>query len=299
MKSYPSPIDDSDILKMRSLLREPGNELDIADFNELIALESIRTRTRLWRDQENELLGFAFVDDFNNLCSVIGEKYGSADLEGEIVRWGENCIRQRKLETGEPATLDASCAADNWQRLAFLEQYGFHRETVVTLHYERSLLDIIPRIVIPKGFLLRPVQGEDQAESLAALHRAAFRTEHMTLEYRLAMMRAPGYDPSLDLSIEASNGEPVAFCICSIAEEENKRDGTKNGYTDPIGVDPRFQRQGLSKAILSAGLHALQNRQLECAKLGTSSENISMQRLADALGFRVVSEQIWFSKEVD
>jgi mycothiol synthase len=299
MKSYPSPIDDSDILEMRSLLREPGSELAMADFNELIALESIRARICLWRDQANELLAFAFVDDFNNLCFAMGEIYGAADLGVEIVEWGENCIRQRMLQTGEPATLDACCWADNLRRIAFLDRFGFHRDNVRTLHYERSLLDSIPSIVIPNGFFLRSVQGEEQAQSLAALHRAAFGTEHMTLQYRLAMMRAPGYDPSLDLFIEAANGEPVAFCICSIAEEENKRDDTKKGYTDPVGVDPRFQGQGLGKAILSAGLHALQNRQLGCAKLGTSSENISMQRLAEALGFRVVSEQIWFSKEVD
>jgi hypothetical protein len=51
--------------------------------------------------------------------------------------------------------------------------------------------------------------------------------------------------------------------------------------------------------VLAAGLNTLRNRQLDCAKLGTSSENISMQRLAETLGFQVVSEHFWFSKEVD
>jgi mycothiol synthase len=299
MKFDLSPFDNSDIPEMRSLLRIPGNELEIADFNELIALEAIRAHTRLWRDQARQLLAFAFVDEFNNLCFAIGEENNCSSLEKAIVNWGEGCIRQRRLETGEPATLDTSCSADNLQRLAFLEKYGFHRENVRTLRYERRLIDSVPRVAIPQGFFLRSVQGDEQAEPLAALHRAAFGTDHMTLEYRLAMMRAPGYDPSLDLFIEALEGEPVAFCICSIAEEENKRDGTKNGYTDPIGVDPRFQGQGFGKAILAAGLNALQNRQLEFAKLGTSSENISMQRLAEALGFRLVSERVWFSKNVD
>jgi mycothiol synthase len=300
MKFDPSPFDNSDILEMRSLLRKPGNELEIADFNELIALEAIRANTRLWRDQARQLLlAFAFVDDFTNLCFAVGEENNCASLEEAIVKWGEECIRHRKLKTGEPATLDASCSAENPRRLAFLEKFGFHREKVRTLHYQRSLHDSIPHAVIPQGFILRSVQGEEQAEALAALHRAAFGTGYMSLEYRLAMMRAPSYDPSLDLFIEASNGKPVAFCTCSIAEEENKRDGTKNGYTDPIGVDPHYQRQGFGKAILAAGLKALQNRQLEFAKLGTSSENISMQRLAETLGFRVVSEHIWFTKEVD
>ncbi len=244
-------------------------------------------------------MAFAFVDDFNNLCFTIDEENSSTPLEKAIVDWGEECIRLRKLETGEPGALDASCSTKNRRRIALLEKFGFHRDNVRTLRYERSLLDSIPHVAIPQGFFLRSVQGEGQAEPLAALHRAAFGTGHMTREYRLAMMRIPGYDPSLDLFIEDSNGQPVAFCICSIAEEENERANTRNGYTDPIGVDPRYQRQGFGKAVLAAGLNALKSRRLECAKLGTSSENISMQRLAETLGFRVVSEHVWFSKEVE
>ncbi len=283
---------------MRSLLQQPGNELEIADFDELIALVYIQDYLKIWRNQAGSLMAFAFVDDFNNLCFALDEKYRSEALEIELVGWGEKCIRQRKFETGELATLDAICDARNQSRLKFLEKHGFQQVNERTLHYERSLLTPIPQVALPDGFYLRSVQGEDQAESLAGLHRAAFGTEHMTLEYRLAMMRAPNYDPDLDIFIETSSGEPLAFCICSIAKEENERDGSKNGYTDPIGVDPRFQGQGFGTAILLAGLQALYKRGMECAKLGTSNENIPMQRLAESVGFRVVSEKIWFSKAV-
>jgi len=288
----------SDILDMRSLLQQPGNELEIADFDELIALVYIQDYLKIWRNQAGSLMAFAFVDDFNNLCFALDEKYRSEALEIELVGWGEKCIRQRKFETGELATLDAICDARNQSRLKFLKKHGFQQVNERTLYYERSLLTPIPQVALPDGFYLQSVQGEDQAESLAGLHRAAFGTEHMTLEYRLAMMRAPNYDPDLDIFIETSSGEPLAFCICSIAKEANERDGSKNGYTDPIGVDPRFQGQGFGTAILLAGLQALYKRGLECAKLGTSNENIPMQRLAESVGFRVVSEKIWFSKAV-
>lgn len=288
----------SDILDMRSLLQQPGNELEIADFDELIALVYIQDYLKIWRNQAGSLMAFAFVDDFNNLCFALDEKYRSEALEIELVGWGEKCIRQRKFETGELATLDAICDARNQSRLKFLKKHGFQQVNERTLYYERSLLTSIPQVALPDGFYLQSVQGEDQAESLAGLHRAAFGTEHMTLEYRLAMMRAPNYDPDLDIFIETSSGEPLAFCICSIAKEENERDGSKNGYTDPIGVDPRFQGQGFGTAILLAGLQALYKRGMECAKLGTSNENIPMQRLAESVGFRVVSEKIWFSKAV-
>ena len=50
--------------------------------------------------------------------------------------------------------------------------------------------------------------GEQEAEALAALHRAAFGTDHMTVEERLAIMRAPGYLPELDL-LAATPGRRV------------------------------------------------------------------------------------------
>jgi ribosomal protein S18 acetylase RimI-like enzyme len=292
-------LNQSDILDMRSLLQQSGNELDIADFYELIALEKIQANMKIWRNQAGYLIAFAFVDDFNNLCFALDENNGSEALEIELVDWGEKCIRQRRFETGDFATLDASSNMNNLRRLKFLEKHGFQRINERTLHYERCLLAPIPRVALPDRCYLRSAQGEEQAESLAALHRAAFGTEHMTLEYRLSMMRVPNYDPDLDIYIDTSSGEPLAFCICSIAKEENERDGSKNGYTDPIGVHPHYQGQGFGAAALLAGLQALQKRGLDCAKLGTSSENLPMQRLAESVGFRVVSEKIWFTKAVN
>ncbi len=157
----------SDILDMRSLLQQPGNELEIADFDELIALVYIQEYLKIWRNQAGSLMAFAFVDDFNNLCFALDEKYRSEALEIELVGWGEKCIRQRKFETGELATLDASCDARNQSRLKFLKKHGFQQVNERTLHYERSLLTPIPQVALPDGFYLRSVQGEDQAESLA------------------------------------------------------------------------------------------------------------------------------------
>jgi mycothiol synthase len=289
---------ESDCLEMRAMLKQSGNELATGDFDELIALPTIRAGTRLWRNQAGHLIAFAFVDDFNNLCFALDEEIAPAAVEADLVGWGVAYLQRRNSDQDEQATLDASCSADNPTRLAFLEKYGFKRDEVRSLYYERSLRIPILETVLPDGFSLRTVTGEEQAGLLAALHRAAFGTEHMTLEYRLAMMRVPDYDPSLDLYIEAPGGKPVAFCVCSIASEENQKGGRLTGYTDPIGVDSGYQGRGLGKAVLIAGLQALKSRGMEWAKLGTSSQNTAMQRLAESVGFQVVSQKLWFSKIV-
>ena len=115
----------------------------------------------------------------------------------------------------------------------------------------------------------------------------------MTAEGRLAIMRAPQYDPELDLVAVAPNGELAAFCICGFEDS-----GRQVGYTDPIGTHAHYKRRGLGKAMVTAGLHALRDRGAKSAELGTSSENVVMQRLAEALGFIIVSESLWFCRVV-
>jgi hypothetical protein len=42
----------------------------------------------------------------------------------------------------------------------------------------------------------------------------------------------------------------------------------------------------------------LKQRGVDTAVLGTSSENVAMQRLAASVGFRVESAKVWFEKQV-
>ena len=55
-------------------------------------------------------------------------------------------------------------------------------------------------------------------------------------------------------------------------------------------------RQGLALALLHTGLHMLRQRGMDTARLGTSSENIAMQGVAQAAGFQIESSTLWFSK---
>jgi mycothiol synthase len=115
----------------------------------------------------------------------------------------------------------------------------------------------------------------------------------MTVDYRLAMMNTPQYIQELDLVVVTPNDELAAFCVCGFDDPDKKI-----GYTDPIGTHPSYQRIGLGKAITSAGLIALKNAGANTVRLGTSSENVAMQKLASVLGFICVSEKLWFSKAI-
>lgn len=293
MKSY-LLREESDIQLMRDLIEHLPHESTIVDFEENMLLTAVRARTRLWQDN-GHVIGFAFVDEYNNLRFEVEAQSRSAQLEDEIMAWGIICVKKRNVQTSADHTLDAALRADHTWQIAMLERGGFVRANERTLCFARSLSEPLVPHAFPGGFSLRSVTGVDEVERLVTLHRAAFGTENMTVAQRLAIMQAPGYERELDLVAVTPEGELAAFCICSF---EDETDGDRVGFTDPVGTHLDYQQRGLGKAIVTAGLHRLRDKGVSIVKLSTSSANIPMQRLAHSLGFTCVSEKLWFSKVV-
>jgi len=270
----------------------------IVDLRELLTLRHVQDCTRLWLEPEGRVIAFALVDHYSNLHFEYDPQAEHPGIEAEVVAWGVECIRRAIQEGGAASTLDASCRSDDTARILLLERHGFVRQETRSLRLIRPLDEPIPAPNLPAGFTVRHVAGEQEVEALVALHRAAFGTENMTVEERLAMMRVPEYDAVLDLIAIAPDGRLAAYCMCSVSQEENKRTARKEGYTDPVATHPDFRRRGLARALLLAGLHRLKQRGIETAVLGTSSDNHAMLRAAQAVGFGVQSETLWFSKPV-
>lgn len=270
----------------------------VVDLHELLALPTVQANTRLWFAEDGQMVGFAFVDSYQNLRFEFDPQTAPTDMDSKIVKWGVVCIQRAMQERGELLTLDASCRDDDTARLALLARHGFVQEEIRSLQMVRALDAPISEAQLPAGFTIRSVAGEQEVEALVALHRAAFDTENMTIEERLAMMRVPEYETVLDLLAVAPDGTLAATCMCTISQEENERTGRNEGHADPVATHPDYQRLGLAKALLLTGLHELKRRGMETAVLGTSSQNIPMQRTAEAVGFQVQSTKLWFAKPV-
>ena len=256
------------------------------DIEENLASENVRANTRIWFDNDHPI-GWAYVDDFSNLRWEFDSQYDEA-IGTEIVAWGETCIRRSK-----GTSLDASCKESHTERISFLNRNGFHQTETTSIFLTRDLSKPIPEPKLPQGFIIRPIKGMEEAEVVASTHRAAFGTEHMTTERRIAIMSTSEYDPSLDLVITAPDGSIAAYCSCSINEEE------KAGDTDPVATHPNYQRRGLARALLLTGMLLLKERGMISAHLGTSGDNLAMQKTARSVGFTVEYKNLWFSKEVN
>jgi ribosomal protein S18 acetylase RimI-like enzyme len=280
------------VIEIRRLLKQLGKNSTISDFEEHIQMDAARDSLRCWQSGDI-LLAFAYVDAYANLCFEIAPGSTTPKMEKEIVNWGVSVQKQRNLASGESATLDHSCETSNTDRLAFLQRNGFIEEDIRSLFFSRSLLEPLPISSFPAGYNWRSVTPDDPIETLVDLHRSAFGTAQMTVEYRQAIMSAPQYEMDLDLVAIAPDNSLAAFCICGIDEND-----PTVGYTDPIGTHQAHQKKGLAKTLVIEGLRLLKKRGVEKVEIGTSSENIAMQQLALALGFSCVSEKHWFSKEI-
>ncbi len=260
------------------------------DLHELLQSAAVQANTRLWFD-DNQLIAFALVDEYNNLLfDCLPDQL--TELEDDIIEWGLSRLNS------EARSLDANCRESDTARVVFLEKYGFVRTSTETISMRRDLDKPIPDPVLPTGFIIRSVQGEEEAEALAELHRLAFDSDYVTTEVRLTWMRVPEYDSSLDLVAIAPDGTFAAYCMCSINYEQNQITGNLEGQTDPVGTHPRYQKLGLARALLLTGLSLLKERGMKTACLGTSSDNIAMQKTAHSAGFYISHKKIWFEKAI-
>jgi len=269
----------------------------VTDLQEAMGRPSICETTRLWFADQGELAAFAYVlEPYNNLVFEVASSY-ETKIDRDLVAWGMTCA---SYSEDDPAanTLDICCRDDDLRRMALLERQGFSRIEGNTVRMMRSLDDPLPPPRLPEDFSIRSIEGENEVDPLVALHRAAFGTTNMTREERLAIMRAPDYDASLDLIVIAPDGHFAAYCTCSISPIGNRLTGKKIGHTDPVATHPDYQRRGLAQALLLRGAQLLKDRGMELAILGTSSDNSAMQKAAQAAGFHVYSRTVWFSKPI-
>jgi ribosomal protein S18 acetylase RimI-like enzyme len=270
-----------------------------ADLYEELADPGTQASVRLWEDASHELAGFVYVSQYQNLVDVFEASQFNSSIETEMMGWAAAAVQLRSQEKGERLTLDASAREADLPRLAFLERNGFKPHPEASILMARPLDLPVPEPVLPAGFSIRPMGGEAEIEAYVALHRAAFGTGNMTVAHRRAIMSTPSYIPALDLVAAAPNGELAAFCVCQIFPDDKSRGGGhKEGWTDPIGTHPAYQRLGLAKALILTGMRLLKARGLDTALLGTNSENNAMQHTAKAVGFRIVSNTLWYSKPV-
>jgi predicted N-acetyltransferase YhbS len=126
---------------------------------------------------------------------------------------------------------------------------------------------------LPDGFML-----VDRALRTLGPHPMRHRNGE---EVEARLRQCSLYDPELDLAVSAADGQVVGYALFWFDPV------TKVGLVEPLRVEDEYQRRGLARAMLAAGLDRLAARGAQRLKAGYSAD--AARALYMSAGFRVTS----------
>ena len=98
--------------------------------------------------------------------------------------------------------------------------------------------------------------------------------------------QCPLYDPALDLAVETADGRVAGYSLYWFDPI------TRVGLVEPVRVEDEFQRRGLARAMLSAGIDRLVSKGAQRVKV--SYETDAAAALYQGVGFRPTSTTTWY-----
>jgi ribosomal protein S18 acetylase RimI-like enzyme len=271
---------------------------------------------QLWY-QADRLIGFAWLQPPSTLqFDVSAATTGQSELVDRILNWASE--RQLAFATGYPFYLDLQSMTE-WAEairtlparpsdrrrflvtsvmerdatgVARLLQHGFTATAHCNPHLARSL-DPIQPLTLPEGITVRAVE-RDEFASRVAIHRAAWAPSTGFSLERYLQVRAFSniFDPELDLVAVDKAGNFLSCCICWADS------GSGIGFIEPFGTHPDARGQGISQAMVRAGLHRLKDRGMTRARIYTAGFNHQAIRLYEACGFRLRDREITYLKQL-
>jgi ribosomal protein S18 acetylase RimI-like enzyme len=202
------------------------------------------------------------------------------------------------LRGGQSALLVRVFDSDT-RRIAALKTLGYTESAPESVSFRIDLAKPLPTRAPPSGFRLRDCLGIDP-ERRAAAHRDAWNDlseiglpdarSSFSADVYLGLRNAPGYDPALDILVEAPSGELVANCIAWA-------DGlSRVGTFEPVGTHARYRRQGLARLAVQEGLRRLQKRGMRFGRVSTAHFNAPAIAAYSASGFELHDRASWWSK---
>ena len=185
-------------------------------------------------------------------------------------------VWERALEAIDSSSLDAVevlARDDDVELLGLLADAGFvagDDEYGITWMNADDRPDVA---LLPEGFVL-----VDRAREITGPHPMRRRNGD-GVEVRLRQCSL--YDPTLDLAVEAPEGDAAGYALFWFDPL------TRVGLVEPMRVEDAYQRRGLARAMLTAGLDRLAERGARRLKVGYATD--VARSLYVGAGFRVTS----------
>lgn len=264
---------------------------------------------RLWEGAGGQLVGFGQTWVPQDAPTGDGFLYWRLHpgargdgIEGELIAWGGQRIREATRGRGLDARLISSAREHDAYSRGVLTQHGM---APIRYFYKmsRPLGEPIEDTPLPEGFTLRHVASDADIAAWVDAYNLSF-IDHWnhhprTVESHRHWLRHPSYQPERDLIAVAPDGTVAAICFCNIDPEENARNGSNAGSVHILGTRRGYRKIGLGRAILLSGLRRLRDDGVDTARLNVDAENpTGALRLYESVGFSVTYMSIAYAQEL-
>lgn len=240
----------------------------------------------LWED-DGQPVGFAFVrPTCFELVFEVKPCAQQREVETQLLEWATRRMKRAAGARAERLLFFTSARDYDAGRISLLERYGFTRDEhhCVYMHYPLDAEITLPKL--PAGFTVRHLTGANELRAYVAAHRNAFWMDNLTERWRRRMLQMPYYIPELDLIAVAPDGAFAACCLCWLEQADDDPHGAKKGYVQTLGTRPKFQNEGLGRAIFLEALRRLQSKGASVAVGQVEALNTQILRVCERIGVR-------------
>lgn len=145
---------------------------------------------------------------------------------------------------------------------------------------KRPLDDDLPAPILPDGFFIRSVTGENEVAAVAAVHDASFTPKWTPSDAYLAVMRTPGFAIDREVVVVAPDGTFAAFIVYWLDPI------SRTGEFEPVGTSRDYQRRGLGTALMYEGMRRMRAAGMRAAAVTYLPTNPPANALYTSVGFR-------------
>ncbi len=261
-----------------------------------------RERVCLW-EADGQTVGWSLLSPaFGAFDVFVHPALRGSEQAEQMWAWTEARLGERlRRARPEAATACTMWVADDDEWLIDrLGARGFTLDPDYTLWcLGRSLAGDLPQPAAPAGFEVRPVAGLEEAAPRALAARAAFASrlaEAAYVERYRRLMASPVYPEALDLAAVTTGEDGCAIVAAFAIAWPDARTGV--GLFEPVGTAPAYQRRGLGREVMLAGLRRLQDAGHTSARVCVEHDNLAAVRLYESVGFEPLRKLTRYCKPV-
>jgi mycothiol synthase len=247
----------------------------------------------VWENESGEQLGLAaWQQPWAALDFFVRPGPTQHEVEEQLFARAMEWFQAMDQERGAPLPYWVELRAGDAERQALVTSHGFTLEEDYTyIHLRHPLAHLPEPAPLPDGMTIRLLDGESEVAAYVALHRAAFESEFMTVEWRAQTLRMPQYQPELDLAAVTPDGRLAGFLVGWLDEARQLV------QIEPMGVHPDFRGMGLSRALLFEGLRRFQAHGAIEAIVETESGRLpalhAYQSVGSAPAHTIIRKGLW------